>query len=174
MGQDGRLAITAYSLCSSLGLSTAELIESLSESRPGLGSPPPLLPFEPVGGAVNVDPPGHLTEYDTRQARIALRTFEQIREPVTNAEGRYDPRGIASYQPAGARAAGGLGELSDLLRRDREFPPAAIPECLAKYSCAAGLSLVGALWRRSGTMPVELGAEGWSVEVGTGGRIESW
>ena len=82
--------------------------------------------------------------------------------------------GIASCQPAGARAAGGLGELSDLRRRGREFPPAAIPECLAKNPCAAGLPLVEAvLRRRSGTVAVELGGEGWSVEVQTGGRIES-
>lgn len=85
------------------------------------------------------------------------------------AVGQYDPLGIAFHLSADPRARGGLGELSNLRRRGREFSPMSLPERLAKNPCGAALLLVEAvLRRRSGTVPVELGGEGWSVEIRTG------
>ena len=85
------------------------------------------------------------------------------------AVGRYDPLGMAFHLSADSRAAGGLGRLSDLRRRNLEWSPAGVPERLVKNPCAAGLPLVEAvLGRRSGMVPVELAGEGWSVELRAG------
>jgi len=110
--QDGCLAITAYSLCNSVDLTTAEVIEPFSESRLGLGLRPLFLPFETVGGAVSGDPPGplaHFSAYDTHQSRIALRTFEQIREPVTMPRDGMAPweSRLTSPQEPGLRVGSG-------------------------------------------------------------------
>lgn len=94
MNQSDRLAITAYSLCNGLGRTTAEVIESLSASRTGLGPPPFHLSFETVCGAVQGElpaPPAQLSAYDTHQARIALQTFEEMRAPLAAAARRWGP-----------------------------------------------------------------------------------
>lgn len=88
----GGVAITGYSLCNCLGRSTEEVVESLSASRSGLGVPPFDLPFETVCGTVSGEltpPTSEFRVYDTRQMRIALQTFEQIREPVAAAVRRW-------------------------------------------------------------------------------------
>jgi 3-oxoacyl-[acyl-carrier-protein] synthase-1 len=92
VSQSGPLAITAYSLCNCLGRTTAEVVDSLSASRSGLGRPPFSLPFETVCGAVRGElpkPPADLSAYDAHQARIALQTFEEMRPPLAAAVRRW-------------------------------------------------------------------------------------
>ena len=76
------LPITAYSMCNCLGRTTESVVDSLAESRSGLGAPPFQLPFETVCGIV----PGELpspdpqhSAYDTRLVRIVLETLQGIR-----------------------------------------------------------------------------------------------
>jgi len=84
--------------------------------------------------------------------------------------GRYDPLGIALHLGALPPAAGALGRLSGLQPRGQLSTPASvIPGELSTNPCAAGLLLVEALLQgRAGTVPVELGGEGWSVELQAG------
>lgn len=84
--------------------------------------------------------------------------------------GRYDPLGLAVHITAEPLAGGGLGQLSDLRRRRREISSVSVPERLANNPSVAGLPLVEAVIRnRSGTVPVELRGEGWSVKFQAGG-----
>ncbi len=105
--------VTAYALCNCLGRTTEEAIAALAAGHSGLASPPMPLPFETVCGAA----PGGLpslpdawSAYDTRQARIALLTLDQIRGPVAAAVGRWGPARVALVM---ATSTGGIAVSED-------------------------------------------------------------
>lgn len=94
----GYLPITGYSLCNCLGLTSQAVIESLAESRSGLGPPPFQLPFDTVCGAVQdrLPPlPSEVSNYDTAQARIALHTLRELQAPLDAAIARWGPDRLA-------------------------------------------------------------------------------
>jgi hypothetical protein len=103
---------------------------------------------------------------DVHRSSIIVSVADEPLPEHLAAAGCYDPLGIAFHLTSDLRApADGLGELSDLRRKHREDSPADLPERLARNPCAAGLFLVEAtLRKRSGTVPVETGRGGWSVE----------
>jgi 3-oxoacyl-[acyl-carrier-protein] synthase-1 len=125
MSQGAPLAITAYSLCNCLGRTTAQVIDSLSESRTGLGPPPFSLPFETVCGAVRGELPklpAQHSAYDAHQARIALQTFEEIRGPLAAAARRWGPDRIGIVM---ATSTGGIAvseEAYDTLKKSGRLP----------------------------------------------------
>ena len=105
--------VTAYALCNCLGRSTEEAVAALAAGWTGLGPPPISLSFETVCGAVKGRLPG-LPEawsgYDTRQARVALQTVEQIRGPVASAVRRWGPERVALVM---ATSTGGIAVSED-------------------------------------------------------------
>ena len=98
MSFGGELPITGYSMCNSLGRNTDEVAKSLAASHSGLGEPPFRLPFKTVCGVVRGElpaPASRHSDYDTRQARIALLTLEGIRPSLDAAVSRWGTRRVA-------------------------------------------------------------------------------
>lgn len=102
--QLGRTPITAMSLVSSMGRSTAEVLAALDEGRTGLRPPDALdglaltLPFPTVVGAVPgaLDPlPASERRYDTRLARIGMMALAELRPAVERAIARWGAGRVA-------------------------------------------------------------------------------
>ena len=106
-------AVTAYAVCNGLGRTTEQVVASLAAGRSGLVPPPMPLPFETVCGAVEDELPS-LPEawslHDTRQARIAFQTLEQIRGPVASAVRRWGADRVALVM---ATSTGGIAVSED-------------------------------------------------------------
>ena len=116
MKQTGSQAITAYSLCNCLGRTTEEVVAALSETRTGLGPPPVPLTFETVCGMVRGElppPAAAFSEYDCRQARIALQTLDGIRGPVDGAVRRWGKDRVGMVM---ATSTGGIAVSEDAYR----------------------------------------------------------
>ncbi len=80
--------------------------------------------------------------------------------------GRYDALGLAVQLSADRPEKGTGGRLSALKRREDLGVTTDIPQALVQNPCAAGLPLIDAvLHEHSGTVPVELGRSGWSVDL---------
>lgn len=81
--------------------------------------------------------------------------------------GHYDALGVAFHLATEPLPAKTMGSLSSLSRRSPTESPGSIPDRLAGNPCAAALCLVEAVLReRPGVVPVEIGGEGWSIELG--------
>ncbi len=105
--------VTAYALCNCLGRTTEEAVAALAAGRSGLAQPPLPLPFDTVCGTVGGELPGlpaAWSAYDTRQARIALATLDQVRAPVAAALGRWGPERVALVM---ATSTGGIAVSED-------------------------------------------------------------
>lgn len=91
-------AITAWSVCTALGVTTRETVEALREGRSGLRTPPVALPFETVCGALPAALPrlpAPLARYESPVARIIAQLHEEVRGPVAEAVRRYGSDRVA-------------------------------------------------------------------------------
>ncbi len=151
----GPLAITAYSVCNGMGLTTQEVVSALSESRSGLAPPSFALPFETVCGEVTGDlphPPEHLSIYDTHQARIALRVLEEIRLPLSAAIERWGADRVGMVMATSTGGISASEDAYDTFKRTAELPQAydyehqhcfhAFSDLLAKVARIRGPSYV--------------------------------
>lgn len=118
-------AITAYALCNCLGATTGEVVASLARSQTGLRPPPFSLAFETVCGEVRSHleaPPAPLSSYDCRQARIALRTLAQIRNPLDRAIRRWGADRIAVVMATSTGGIAGSEDAYDEYKRTARLP----------------------------------------------------
>ena len=94
------LSITAYEVCSALGLGRAPTLAALSDGRSGLGIPALSLPFETVTGRV-AHPfaalPVALQAYETRLARLTAWLAAGVSEAVTAATQRWGPSRVGLF-----------------------------------------------------------------------------
>ena len=88
MSGRGGLAITGYSLCNALGRTTAEVIESLSASKSGLGPTPCRLPFETVCGAVRGELPAPPPEAPIATDSPMLALLHRVTEARVSVDER--------------------------------------------------------------------------------------
>lgn len=122
----GHLPITGYSLCNCLGSTNQAVIESLAQSRSGLGSSPFRLRFDTVCGVVQdgfPPPPEEFSVYDTAQARIALHTLQELRAPLATAISRWGPDRLAIVM---ATTTGGIASSEaayETHKRSGSLPP---------------------------------------------------
>src|ERR1700682_6252216 len=93
-----RYPVTAYALCNALGATTAEVIDSLRAGRSGLRPCELDVPFAGKPGTVPgpLDaPPSSLASWDTRLARIALRSLDELAPRIDAARSRWGRERIA-------------------------------------------------------------------------------
>lgn len=87
-----RYPITAYGMCNSLGVTTAEVIASLAAGRASLSAPPLDLPFETVCGVLPADlpelPAAH-SGVDSRISRIAALALQDVQPALSRAVARW-------------------------------------------------------------------------------------
>lgn len=106
---------------------------------------------------------------EANRGSILVALTEESLPRHLSTVGRYDPLGLAFHLCADPPGTGTMGTLFDLRQRPALPVPPTIPERLSANPCASGLPLIEALLRRShGTVPVELGGNGWSVELRAG------
>ncbi len=87
---------------------------------------------------------------------------------------RYAPLGIALHLRSRQPPEGTLGRLSSLRRSPETAPAPDLPRDLSQNPCAAGLPLLEAILRgEAGRVPVELGGEGWSVDLSASRGVAS-
>lgn len=103
---------------------------------------------------------------ETHRGSIIVSIADEPLPDHLSSVGRYDPLGVAFHLSAEPPPAQSQGRLSGLRRRNRIESAARIPDRLAKNPCAVSLLLVEAVLRNlGGTVPVEIGGEGWSVDL---------
>lgn len=103
---------------------------------------------------------------ELRREPVMVAVADEALPDHLSGVGRYEPLGIALYLCAQPPAAGALGRLSGLSRRDCDPQETNIPDSLRGNPCASGLLLVKAIFHgRRGTVPVELGDCGFSVHL---------
>lgn len=120
-------AITAYSMCNALGLSTAEVVAALAEGRSGLTKPLFELPFETYCGAIRSEdlpaPPPHISlRYDSHLLRMLLLPYAEVVMPVREAILRWGDDRVALIL---STSTGGLLESEAAFRqykREGTFP----------------------------------------------------
>ncbi len=90
--------VTAYALSNALGATTAEVLAALSQGRSGLVRCRWELPFETACGEVPGDLPAipaSWSRYDSRLARLSLRTLDELAPAVSAATSRWGRARIA-------------------------------------------------------------------------------
>ena len=106
----GGYAVVAYGMCNGLGVTTEEVIASLTRGRSCLRPPPLELPFETFCGAL-ADPlpplPVAFPCADTRVARMAALGLRDLRQALSRATERWGPSRVGA---AIGTSAGGLAQ----------------------------------------------------------------
>ncbi len=132
--------ITAWSVCTALGVTTAETVAGLSEGRSGLRPPPVELPFATVCGALPCElaaPAPSFAGYDSPVARIAMQLLDEVSAAVDAAARRWGAGRVAVIL---GTSVGGLAVTERAL--ERLYAEGALP---ADYDLRKRHSLHGAV-----------------------------
>jgi len=139
-------AVTAWSVCTALGVTTRDTTRALAEGRSGLRPPPVELPFETVCGALpDVLPalPPSLARFESPVARIAAQLFDEVAPAVARAVARHGADRVAVVL---GTSVGGLAVTEDALAHlhaTGAFP--AGYDLHQRHSLHASVDLVAAL-----------------------------
>lgn len=119
MRGEERLVITAMGSTSALGDTCDEAFRALLRGEVPVTAPPFELPFATVTGAVRgpLEPvPAALRPFDSRLARLALRTLPQVSQAVARARARYGKERVGVLL---GTSTGGLDATEPAYRRYR-------------------------------------------------------
>lgn len=109
-GSTARYPITAFSAANALGVGTRQVLEALRTGRTGLAPCKLELPFQTACGVLPEEPPplpASLRPYDTRIARLAVATLDELLGAVTGAVRRAGADRVALVL---ATSTGGVHE----------------------------------------------------------------
>jgi len=110
-------AVTAWSVCTALGVTTRATVTALSEGRSGLRPPPVELPFETVCGALPEALPAlsaSLARFESPVARIVARLLDEVAPAVARAVARHGGSRVAVVL---GTSVGGLAVTEEALAR---------------------------------------------------------
>lgn len=107
--------ITAWSVCTALGVTTRETVAGLSAERTGLRAPPVALPFETVCGALPASLPElspSFAHFDSPVARIVAQLHDELSAAITASTKRWGADRVAVVL---GTSVGGLAVTEDAL-----------------------------------------------------------